>query len=161
MEPSSESSRLGRPRAFSEWELSDAEERSVVSHRHRQNRAYAQRARSRLAELWWWEELSEGQSTPQCVFTELGRIEDEAKFREAAWWYGFYARGLKAKQAASRIKEMRTGTTPQEGPATLYERLMKTVEDFQVVYPEASLSYVEEQVLLLLETVRYFQRSGS
>jgi hypothetical protein len=108
------------------------------------------RARLLLAELWWWEELYKGPSVPQCVLAELGRIQNDAKFREAAWWYVSSAQALTAKHAAARIKEMRTGiTTPQEGPATLYERLLRTVEDFLVAYPGASLRYVEGQIELV------------
>jgi hypothetical protein len=158
MEPSSVSRRKrGRPRAFSERELSDAEGRSALSHRHLQNRAYAQRARQRLAGLWWWEALSKGRPIAQCVLAELGRIEDSAKFREAAW-YASSTRGLAAKTAAAKIKQMRTGKTPQEGPATLYEHLMKDIKDFRISYPDASLLYVEGQVKLALDTVRSFQR---
>jgi len=162
MEPSSGNRRrTGRPRVFSERELSDAEGRTILSHRHRQNRAYAQRAHRRLAELWWWEDLSKGQPIPQCVLAELGRIEDSAKFREAAWWYGSSARRLMAKQAASKIKEMRTGRTPQEGPVTLYKHLMKVIEDFRISHPDASLIYEEGQVKLALDTVRRFRQYRS
>jgi hypothetical protein len=154
MEASSENRRRGRPEAFSDKELSDAERRAALSRRQRQNRAYARRAGLRLADLWWWEELYEGPSVPQCVLAELGRIRDDAPFREAASWYAFSARDLTAKQAATKIKEMRTGTTPQEGPATLYERLVRTVEDFLVAYPGASLRYVEGQTELVLDTIR-------
>lgn len=121
--------------------------------RQKQNRAYAQQARIRLAELWWWEELS----VPRCVLTEVGRIQDDALFREAAWWYGFYARGLKAKQAAAKIKEMRLGKTPLAGPATLYIRMMRTVRDFRIAYPDASHWYVEQLVELALRAVRSAQ----
>ena len=148
----------GRPRTFPERELSDAEGRSALSRRHLQNRAYAQQAKRRLRGLWWWEDLSKGRPIPQCVLTELGRIEDSTKFQEAAWWYVFSARRLAAKSAATKIKQMRTGKTPQEGPVTLYEHLMKAIEDFQTLYPEASLLYVEGQVKLALDTVRRFQR---
>jgi hypothetical protein len=159
MEPSSVNRpKRGRPKAFSERELSDAGGRSALSHRHLQNRAYAQQAQRRLMEVWWWEDLSKGLSIPQCVLGELGRIEDSAKFREAAWWYVSSARGLAAKTAAAKIKQMRTGKTLQEGPATLYERLMKTIKDFRISYPDASLLYVEGQVKLALDTVRRFQR---
>jgi hypothetical protein len=159
MEPSSVNRpKRGRPKAFSERELSDAGGRSALSHRHLQNRAYAQQARRRLAGLWWWEDLYKVRSIPQCVLGELGRIEDSAKFREAAWWYVSSARGLAAKTAAAKIKQMRTGKTLQEGPATLYERLMKTIKDFRISYPDASLLYVEGQVKLALDTVRRFQR---
>ncbi len=159
MEPSSVNRRKrGRPRAFSERELSDAEGRSALSHRHLQNRAYAQQAQRRLTGLWWWEDLSKGRSIPQCVLSELGRIEDSAKFQEAAWWYVFSARDLAAKTAAAKIKQMRTGKTPQEGPVTLYERLMKVIEDFRSLYPDVSLQYVEGQVKLALDTARRFQR---
>jgi hypothetical protein len=159
MEPSSVSRRKrGRPKVFSERELSDAGGRSALSHRHLQNRAYAQRARQRLAGLWWWEVLSKGRSIPQGVLIELGRIEDSAKFQEAAWWYLSSARGLAAKTAAAKIKQMRTGKTPQEGPATLYEHLMKVIKDFRISYPDASLLYVEGQIKLALDTVRRFQR---
>lgn len=59
--------------------------------------------------------MIEDLSVPQCVLTELGRIQDEAQFREAASWYSLYVGGLTAKQAASKIREMRTGKTPEEG----------------------------------------------
>ncbi len=159
MEPSSVNrGKRGRPRAFSEQELSDAEGRSVLSHRHRQNRACAQQAQRRLTGLWWWEDLSKGRSIPQCVLSELGRIEDSARFQEAAWWYVSSARDLAAKTAAAKIKQMRTGKTLQEGPVTLYERLMKTIRDFRISYPDASLLYVEGQVKLALDTVKRSQR---
>jgi hypothetical protein len=160
MEPPSENRhRRGRPRTFSERELSTAERRSALSLRHLQNRAYAQQAQRRLTELWWWEALSKkGRPIPQCVLTELGRIEDSAKFQEAAWWYVSSARGLAAKTAAAKIKQMRMGKTPQEGPVTLYEHLMNVIEDFQSLYPDASLLYVERQVKLALDTVRRFER---
>ncbi len=157
MEPSSENSesrRRGRPRAFSQGELRDAEERPTLSTRHRQNRAYAERARRRLADLGGWEELSEGLPVPLCVLTELGRIRDEARFRDAAWSYGFYAERLTAKQAAERVKQMRLGMIPEEGPGTLYVPLMKVVRDFRVHYPNASLRYQEGQVELVLKTIR-------
>jgi hypothetical protein len=155
MEPPSENRQRGRPRAFSERELSDAGGRSALSLRHLQNRAYAQQAQHRLTGLWWWEDISKGRPPiPQCVLTELGRIEDSAKFQEAAWWYAFSARGLAAKTAAAKIKQMRTGKTPQEGPVTLYMDLMKVIEDFRLRYPYTSLQYVEGQVKLALDTVR-------
>ncbi len=161
MEPSSENRRRGRPRAFSERELSDAEQRGALSERHRQNRAYSEWARRRLGDLWWWHSLSGGRSVPQCVLAELGRIKDDATFTEAAWWYCFSARDLKAKQVAAKIKEMRTGKAPQEGPMTLYKRLMKEINDFRVSHPDASLLYVEGQVRHALDTVRRFQRCRS
>lgn len=162
MDPSSENRRRrGRPRAFSERELSDVEGRTALSHRHRQNRAYAQHAQRRLAELWWWEGLSEGLSVRQCVLAELGRIQDPAEFREAAWWYVFYARRLTAKQAAVKIKQIRMDNTPQEGPVTLYKYLMKSIKDFRILHPDASLLYVEGQVKLALDTVRRFQQHRS
>ena len=155
MEPSSVNRRKrGRPITFSEQELSDAEGRSALSHRHLQNRAYAQQAQRRLTELWWWEDLSKGRSIPQCVLSELGRIEESAKFQEAALWYVSSARDLAAKTAAAKIKQMRTGKTPQEGPVTLYNHLMKTIEDFKIRYPDASLQYVEGQIKLALDTLR-------
>jgi hypothetical protein len=158
MEPSSVNRpKRGRPKAFSERELSDAGGRSALSHRHLQNRAYAQQAQRRLAGLWWWEDPSKGRSIPQCVLSELGRIEDSAKFQEAAWWYVSSAQGLAAKTAAAKIKQIRTGKTPQEGPVTLYEGLMNVIEDFRSLYPDASLLYVEGQVKLVLDTVRRFQ----
>ena len=138
--------------------MSDAEGRSTLSHRQLQNRAYAQQAQRRLTELWWWEDLSKGRSIPQCVLGEFGRIEDSATFQEAAWWYLSSARGLAAKTAAAKIKQMRTGKTPQEGPVTLYEHLMKVIEDFQSLYPDSSLLYVEGQVKLALETLDRIQR---
>jgi hypothetical protein len=157
MEPSSENRRKrGRPTAFSERVLRDAEGRSALSKRQLQNRAYAQQAQRRLAELWW-AELSKGRSISQVVLAELGRIEDDGKFREAAWWFIFYAQGLTAKQAANQIRQMRTGKVSQEGPVTLYNHLMKTIEAFKIRYPEASLQYVERQIkLALLDTVRRF-----
>ena len=79
-------------------------------------------------------------------------------FKDAASWYVSSAQDLVAKTAAAKIKQMRTGKTPQEGPVTLYEHLMKVIEDFQSLYPEASLLYVEGQVKLALDTVRRFQR---
>jgi hypothetical protein len=155
MEPSSENRRKrGRPTAFSERELRDAEGRSSLSHRHLQNRAYAQQAQRRLAKVWWWAEVSKGRSISQVVLAELGRIEDGGKFQEAAWWYVFYSRGLTAKQAAAKIKRMRTGKVPLEGPVTLFEHLMKVIEDFWLLYPDASLQYVERQIKLALDTVR-------
>ena len=130
-----------------------------MSRRQLQNRAYARRARGRLAEIWAWDEPREDLPVPrQSVLAELGRIADDATFREAAWWYRFSARGLTAKQAAARIREMRTGRIPQVGPATLYYRLVRTVEDFRVAYPGASLRYLEGQTELALETVRYLRR---
>ena len=42
---------------FSAEELKNVEGRSALSYRHLQNRAYAQRARRRLAELLWWEDM--------------------------------------------------------------------------------------------------------
>ncbi len=161
VEPSSKNRSRGRPKAFSERELRDAEERATLSTRHRQNRVYAERARRRLADLGWWEELSEGLPVPLCVLTELGRIRDEARFRDAAWSYGFSAQRLTAKQAAETIKQMRTGITPEEGPGTLYVRLMRTVENFRIAYPDASIRYVEGQVELALQTVRHLRRYGS
>lgn len=158
MAAASENRRRGRPRAFSQQELSDVEGRSSLSERQRQNRAYAERARRRLGELWWWDSLSGGRSVPQCVLTELGRIEDDATFTEAAWWYVFFARNLKAKQVSAEIKRMRTGKTPQVGPATLYKRLMKEINDFRISYPDTTLLYVEGQVRLALDTVRRFRR---
>lgn len=157
VESSTENRPRGRPNAFSERELSDAAVRDTLSRRHRQNRAYAQRARQLLSELGWWEDLSEGLPVQQCVLTELGRIRDDETFGEAAWWYGFSGRGLTAKQAAAKIKEMRTGKTPEEGRAQLYLRLMDTIKDFRVSYPDASLRYVEGQVDLALKTIRYLQ----
>jgi hypothetical protein len=153
MEPSSGNRRRGRPRAFAEPELSEADGRSALSHRHRQNRAFARQARRRLAELWWREELPEDLFVPQCVLMELGRIRDNAKFGEAAWWYVFSAGGLAAKQAAVKIKQMRMGNVRQEGPMTLYKRLVKTVKDFQVDYPNASFHHVEGQLNLALQTI--------
>ena len=76
---------------------------------------------------------------------------------DAAWWYSSSAGSLRAKQAASKIKQMRTGKTPQEGLSTLYERLMKTVGDFRVDYPGASLRYVERELEFALEEVRYLR----
>jgi len=154
MEPSSENRQRGRPRVFSERELSEAEGRDPLSHRHLRNRAHAQQTQRRLTGLWWWEDLFKRRSIPQRVLTELGRIEDSAKFQEAAWWYAFSARGLAAKTATARIKQMRTGKTPQEGPVTLYNHLMKTIDDFKIRYPDASLQYVEGQIKLALNTVR-------
>jgi hypothetical protein len=158
MEPSSVNRRKrGRPKAFSERELSDAEGRSALSRRHLQNRAYAQRAQRRLTGLWW-NDMFKGRPIPQCVLTELGRIEESAKFREAAWWYVSSARDLAGKTAAAKLRQMRTGKAPQEGPVTLYERLMNVIEDFRSLYPDASVLYVEGQVKLALDTVRRFQR---
>jgi hypothetical protein len=108
--------------------------------------------------LWWWEELSEGSSVPQCVLTELGRMEDEAVFGEAVWWYWYSGRDLSAKQAAETLKRMRTGKTSEEGPITLYRRLMRTVEDFRRTYPGASVRYQEDQVELVLRTVSLARR---
>jgi hypothetical protein len=161
MEPSSENSRRGRPRAFSELELNEADERSILSPRHRQNRAYARRAHRRLLEQLWWKELSDDSPVPQCVLTELGRIKDEVGFGEAAWWYWYCGQNVSAKQAAAQIKVMRMGTTPQEGPTTLCERLLKTVNEFRVGYPDASLLYVEGQVELALEMVRRLRQHES
>lgn len=129
-----------------------------MSRRHCQNRAYAHRARRRLANLWWWGELCEGSGVPQCVLAELGRIEDDARFRDAVWWHWYSGRNLSAKQAAEALKRMRTGKTPEEGPGTLYRRLMRTVEDFRRTYPDASLRYQEGQVELVLRTIRLARR---
>lgn len=143
---------------FTEAELEDAGGRASLSRRHLQNKVYAQRARLRLAGLWWWEEVCEGPYVPQCVLAELGRTEDGAAFGDAVWWYWWSGRDLSAKQAAEKIKRMRTGKIPEEGPGTLYGRLMKAVWDFRVAYPDASLRYQEGQVELVLRTIRSAQR---
>ena len=153
MEASSESRRRGRPNEFSEGELEDVGGRASLSRRHLQNRAYAKRARRRLAGLWWWGEVCGGPDIPQCVLSELGRIKDNAEFAEAAWWYWYSGRDPRAKQAAEKIRQIRTGKTPEEGPGTLYGRLMKAVGDFRVSYPDASLRYQEGQVELVLRTI--------
>lgn len=158
MEPSSESRRRGRPNAFPEEELTEVGGRASLSRRHLQNRAHAQRARRRLAGLWWWEEVCGRPVVPQCVLAELGRMEDEARFRDAVSWYWYSGLDLRAKQAAEKIKEMRTGKIPEEGPGTLYEPLMRAVRDFRVAYPDASLLYVEGQVELVLRTIRRARR---
>jgi len=158
VEPSFENARRERPRAFSESELSDAEGRDALSHRQRQNRAYARRARLRLAELVWWEGLARGRPVPQCVLAELGRIEDGGKFAEAAWWYACSGRVLTAKQAAAKIKGMRRGRRRREDPTMLYKRLMRAVKDYRIAYPEVSLLSVEAQVRFALDTVRCFRR---
>jgi len=154
MDPSSENGRRGRPRAFSDGELVAAGERGPLSPRHLQDRAYARHAGRRLANLDWWENLIEDTRVPQCVLTELGRIQDDGRFGEAALWYAFSGGRLTAKQAAENIRRMRTGKVPEEGPGTLYVRLMRTVRDFRVAYPDASLRYQEGQVELVLRTIR-------
>ncbi len=143
---------------FSEAELKDVGGRASLCRRHLQNRAYAQQARRRLAGLWWWEEVCGDPNVPQCVLAEFGRMEDDARFGEAVWWYWFSGRDLSAKQAAEALKRMRTGKTPEEGPGTLYGRLMKVVRDFRVTYPDASLRYQEGQVELVLRTIRFARR---
>jgi hypothetical protein len=158
MEPSSGNRRRGRPNAFSEAELKDAGGRASLSPRHLQNRAYALRARRRLAGLRWWEEVCGDPDVPQCVLCELGRIEDDARFRDAVWWHWYSGRDLSAKQAAEALKRMRTGKTPEEGPVTLYRRLMRTVGDFRMSYPGASVRYQEDQVELVLRTIRLARR---
>jgi hypothetical protein len=158
MEPSSGNRRRGRPNAFSEAELKDAGGRASLSPRHLQNRAHALRARRRLAGLRWWQEVCGDPDVPQCVLCELGRIEDDARFRDAVWWHWYSGRDLSAKQAAEALKRMRTGKTPEEGPVTLYRRLMRTVEDFRRTYPDASVRYQEGQVELVLQTVRLARR---
>lgn len=132
-----------------------------MSRRHLQNRAYALRARRRLAGLWWWVEVCGGPDVPQCVLSELGRTEDGAGFGDAVWWYWFSGLNLSAKQAAEALKRMRTGKTTEEGPVTLYGRLMKAVGDFRVAYPDASLRYQEGQVELVLRTLRQMRNYGS
>jgi len=158
MEPSSESRRRGRPNAFSEEELKEIGARASLSRRHLQNRAYAQRARLRLAGLWWWDEVCGDLNVPQCVLVEFGRTEDDARFGEAVCWYWYSGLDLSAKQAAEALKRMRTGKVPEEGPGTLYGRLMKAVGDFRVTYPDASLLYQEGQVELVLRTIRLARR---
>lgn len=143
---------------FSEAELKDVGGRASLSQRHLQNRAYAQRARQRLAGLWWWEEVCEGPDVPQCVLCEFGRTEDDARFRDAVWWYWCSGLDLSAKQAAEKIRQMRTGRIPEEGPGTLYGRLMRAIRDFRVTYPDASLRYQEGQVELVLRTIRQARR---
>lgn len=145
---------------FNEAELNDVGGRASLSRRHLQNRVYAQRARLRLVGLWWWEEVSEDLAVPQCVLVELGRMEDGAAFGEAASWYWYEGRDLRAKQAAEALKRMRTGKVPEEGPGMLYVRLMRTVRDFRVAYPEASLRYQEGQVELVLRTIRQVRNHG-
>lgn len=125
-----------------------------MSRRHLQNRAYALRASRCLAGLWWWKEVSEDLPVPQCVLAELGRMEDGAAFGEAVLWYWYEGGNLRAKQAAENIRRMRTGKVPEEGPGTLYVRLMRTVRDFRLAYPDASLRYQEGQVELVLRTIR-------
>ena len=102
--------------------------------------------------------MSGDSPVPQCVLTELGRIKDGVGFGEAAWWYWYCGRNLSAKQAAARIKAMRIGKSPQEGPTTLCERLLKTMSDFKVDYPDASLLYIEGQIRLALDTVDYLRQ---
>lgn len=82
MEPSSESRRRGRSNAFSKGELKEVGARAALSRRHLQNRAYAKRARLRLAGLWW-EEVRGGPDVPQCVLAELGRMKEDAEFGDA------------------------------------------------------------------------------
>ncbi len=159
MEASSENGWRGRPKAFSERELDDAKGDTFLSRRQLQNRALARRARLRLAGLWG--KAPEGMPVPQCVLAELGRIEDRAGFDRVAEWYREFGRDLSAKQAAAKIKDARIGRIPQEGPATLYERLVRTVEEFRVDYPDASPSYVEGQMELVLGTVRWLRRCDS
>jgi hypothetical protein len=161
MEASSENALRGRPRVFSERELSDADERGALSHRQRQNRAYARRARLRLAELVWWEDLAKNLSVPQYVLAELGRIEDSGTFAEAAWWYTCSGRELTGKQVTAKIKEMRNGVRPREDPMLLYKRLMRTIKDYRISHPEASLLSVEGEIRLVLETVRRFPQQTS
>jgi hypothetical protein len=110
---------------------------------------------------FWEEGWHKERYVPLCVLCELGRIEDDAEFWDAAWWYGFYARDLTAKQAAAKIRQMRTGNAPHEGPVTLYRQLMRAIEDFQILYPDASLLYVEGQVKHVLKTVRGFRQHRS
>ena len=105
--------------------------------------------------------MSGGRTVPQTVLTELGRIEDDPTFTEATWWLCTYARGLTAKQVAATIKQMRTGKALREGPATLYKRLMREIRDFRILYPDASLLYVEGEVRLALDTVRRFRQRGA
>ncbi len=143
---------------FSVEELNRVGGPAPLSRRHLQNRAYAQRARLRLAGLWWWEEVCGGPDVPQCVLAELGRTEDDAGFQDAVSWYWYSGLDLRAKQAAEKIKQMRTGKTPEEGPGTLYGRLMRAVGDFRVAYPDASLWYQEGQVELVLRTIRLARR---
>ena len=161
MEASSESRRRGRPNAFSEEELTEAGGRASLSRRHLQNRAHAQRARRRLAGLWWWEEVCGGPYVPQCVLCELGRMNEDAALGDVAWWYWCSGLNLSAKQAAEKIRQMRTGKTPKEGSGTLYEPLMRAVRDFRVAYPDASLRYQEDQVELVLRTIRQMRNYGS
>jgi hypothetical protein len=72
------------------------------------------------------------------------------------------AEGEAAEQAAAKIKEIRAGKKDsQEGPTTLYKRLMRTVEDFWVEYPDASLLHVEGLVKLALKTVSSFRQHRS
>jgi hypothetical protein len=68
---------------------------------------------------------------------------------------------LSAKQATIKIKQIRTGKTPQEGPATLYKHLMKTIKDVRISYPDATHLYMEGDVKLALDTIRCFQQQRS
>jgi hypothetical protein len=80
MEPSSKNRRIrGRPPSFSKEELGNSD----LSPRQKQNRAYAERARPRMR-CYWDEGWHKERDVPLCVLSELGRIQDDAKFFEAA-----------------------------------------------------------------------------
>ena len=65
--------------------------------------------------------------------------------------------GLGAKDAEGMIPRVRTGRVPQAQPAQLYRLLLKTVDGFQASHPDAGLWYVEQELELALETVRFLR----
>ena len=52
---------------------------------------------------------------------------------------------------------MKTGRVPQEQPAQLYRLLLKTVDGFWASHADASDRYVECELELALEEVRYLR----
>jgi hypothetical protein len=86
------------------------------STRQQQNVVLAVRAEDRILAdsegCWWMEpEVRGGHEWPQTVLTELGRIEDEKAFWNAARWYHETGRGCRAHDAAKiiRLHRLRQG----------------------------------------------------
>ena len=131
------------------------------SRRGRQERAYAFVALRRAgildepseelkSRLGW---LVDDEGARWGILAQLGRIEDPETFREALAWV--LEERPKAKDAEAAIRRMRTGRVPQEQPAQLYRLLLKTVDGFRASHPDAGLWYVERELELALEEVRY------
>jgi hypothetical protein len=155
--------RRGRPKVFDDRLLEAIGSGGPNTRRGQQERAYAYAAMKRAgileepsegtkSRLGW---LVDGERARWGILAQLGRIEDPETFREALAWV--LEERPKAKDAEATIRRMRTGRVPQEQPAQLYRLLLNTVEGFRASHPDAGLRYVEQELELALETVRYLR----